>query len=74
MMTLMMLIMSIVCLLETFIRYIRLAESPCSVNYVQPYVFQILEENLYDHGTIYEISVIYWLVSGEISCFLACLK
>ena len=72
MMTLMMLIMSIVCLLKTFIRYIRLAESPCSVNYVQPYVFQILEENLYDHGSFYEISVISWLVSGDVSCFLAC--
>ena len=44
----MMLIMSIVCLLKTLNRYIHLAESICSVNYVQPYVFQILEENLYD--------------------------
>ena len=43
-----MLIMCIVCLLKTLNRYIRLAESLCPVNYVQPYVFQILEENLHD--------------------------
>ena len=49
-MTLMMLIMSIVCLLKTLNRHIRLAEFLCSVNYVQPYMLQILEENLYDHG------------------------
>ena len=66
----MMLIMSV----KTLNRYIRLAESLCSVKYVQPYMFQILEENLYDHGSFYEISVISWLVSGDVSCFLACLK
>ena len=44
----MLLIMSIVCLLKTLNRYIQLAESICSVNYVKPYVFQILEDNLYD--------------------------
>ena len=44
----MMLIMSIVCRLKTLNRYIWLAESLCSVNYVQPYVFQFLEENVYD--------------------------
>ena len=54
----MMLIMSVVCLLKTLNRYIRLAESLCSVNYVQPDVFQILEQNLHDHGSFYEISVI----------------
>ena len=64
----MMLIMSI----KTLNRYIRLAESLCSVNYVQPYMFQILEENLYDYGSFYEISVISWLVSADVSCFLAC--
>ena len=46
-----MLIMSIVCLLKILNTYIRLAESLCSVNYVQPYVFQILEGNLFDHGS-----------------------
>ena len=44
----MMLIMSIVCLLKTLNRYIRLAETLCSVNYVQPYVLQILKKNLHD--------------------------
>ena len=44
----MILIMSIVCLLKILNRYIRLDESLCSVNYPQPYVFQILEENLHD--------------------------
>ena len=44
-----MILMSIVCLLKTLHRYIWLAdESLCSVNYVQLYVFQILEEYLYD--------------------------
>ena len=70
----MMLIMCIVCLLKTLNRYIRLAESLCSVNYVQPYMFQILEENLYDYASFYEISVISWLVSGDVSSFLACLR
>ena len=70
----MMLIMFIVCLLKALNRYIWLAECLCSVNYVQPYMFQILEESLYDHGSFYEISVISWLVSGDVSCFLACLK
>ena len=44
----MMLIMSIVCLLKTLNRYIWLAETLGSVNYVQPYVVQILEKNLHD--------------------------
>ena len=44
----MMLIMSIVCLLKTLNRYIRLDETLCSVNYVQPYVLQVLEKNLHD--------------------------
>ena len=48
----MMLIMSVVCLLKTLNRYIRLAESLCSVNYVQTYVFQILEENLHDMANV----------------------
>ena len=73
-MTLMMSVISIVCLLKTLNRYIRLAESLCSVNYVQPYMLQILEENLYDQGSFYEISIISWLVSGDVSCFLACLR
>ena len=70
----MMLIMSIVCLLLTLDRYIRLAESLRSVNYVQPYMFQILEENLYNYGPFYEISVILWLVLGDVCSFLACLS
>ena len=69
----MMLIMSIVCLLQTLKRYIRLAESFCYADCVQPYMFQILEEKLYDYGSFYEISIISWLVSGDVSCFLACL-
>ena len=72
--TLMMLIMSIVCLQKTLNRYIRLAASHCSVNYVQPYMFQILEVNICDHGSVFGISVISWLVSGDASCFLACLR
>ena len=44
----MMLIMSIVYLLKTLNRYIQLGESLCSVNYVQPYVFQSIEENVHD--------------------------
>ena len=40
----MILITSVVCLLKTLNRYIFLAESLCSVNYVQPYMFQTLEE------------------------------
>ena len=44
----MMLIMSIACLLKTLNSYIRLAESLCSVNYVQTYLSQILEESLHD--------------------------
>ena len=69
-----MLIMSIVCLHQTLNRYIRLAESFCSVNYVQPYIFQILEENLYGYGSFYEMSVISWLILGDVICFLACLR
>ena len=68
----MMLIMSIVCLFKALNRYVRLAESLCSVNYVQPYMFQILEENLYDYDSFYKISVISWLVSADVSCFLVC--
>ena len=68
----MMLIMYVVFPLKTLNRYIRLAESLCSVKYVQPYMFQILEENLYDYSSFYEISVISWLVSADVSCFLAC--
>ena len=66
--------MFIVCFLKTLNRYIWLAESLCFVNYVQPYMFQILDENLYDCGSFYEISVISWLVSGDVCCFLACLR
>ena len=44
----MMLIMSFVCLLKTLNRNIQLDETLCSVNYVQPYVLQILEKNLHD--------------------------
>ena len=65
-----MLIMSI----KTLNRYIRLAESLCSVNYVQPYLFQILEENLYDYASFYKISIISWLVAADVSFFLVCLK
>ena len=43
----MMLIMSFVCLLKTLNRYLRLAESLCFINYVQSYMLQTLEENLY---------------------------
>ena len=68
----MMLIMYTVFLLKTLNRYIRLAESLYSAKYVQPYMFQILEENLYDYGSFYEISVISWLVSADVICFLAC--
>ena len=53
----MMLIMPIVCPLRTLNRYIQLAESLCSVNYIQPHAFEVLE------------SVISWLVSSEVSCF-----
>ena len=37
-------------------------------------MFQILEENVYDYGTFNEISVISLLVSGDVSCFLDCLR
>ena len=49
--------MSIVCLLKSLHRYIRLAdESLCSVNYVKLYMFQILEENFYmDHFRGYRL-------------------
>ena len=70
-----MLIMSIVCLLKTLNRHIRLAETLCSVNYVQPYVFQILEEILHDMahfrgyrlfpGWFQVMSVVSWLVSDS---------
>ena len=56
------------------IRYIRLAESFCSVNYVQPYMLQILEESLYNYGSLNKVSVISFLVSDDVSCFLAFLR
>ena len=71
----MMLIMPIICLLKTLNRYIWLAELLCSVNYVQPYVFKILEENLEDMagfrgyrsvpGWFQVMSVAFWLVSDS---------
>ena len=76
----MMLIMSIVCLLKTLNRYIRLDETLCSVNYVQPYVLQILEKNLHDMahfkgyrlfpGWFQVMSVVSWLVSDS-SCMVS---
>ena len=39
---------------------LRLAELLCSENYVQPYVFQIFEESLYDMAHFRG----YWLFSG----------
>ena len=75
----MMLIMSVVCLLKTLNRYIRLDETLCSVNYVQPYVLQILEKNLHDMahfrgyrlfpGWFQVMSVVSWLVSDS-SCMV----
>ena len=69
----MMLIMSIVCLLVTLSRYIWLDELLCSVNYVQPFVFEILEENVHDVAVFREdwlfpgwfqmMSVVSWVVS-----------
>ena len=77
-MTLMMVTMSIVCLIQSLNRYIRLAESLWSESPVQPYMFQILEENLYDFGEMFHfakywlclgwfqvMSVVSWLVSGN---------
>ena len=71
----MMLIMSVVYVFKTWNRYIRLAESLCSLNYVQTYVFQIREENLHDiaHFRGYQLflgwfqvmSVVSWLVSDN---------
>ena len=55
-----MLIMSVVYVLKAWNRYIRLAESLCSVNCVQTYVFQIREENLHDIAHSEDIS--YFLV------------
>ena len=70
-----MLIMSIACLFKTLNRYIRLAESFYYVNYVQSYVFQILEKNLQDMahfrgywlfpGWFQVMSVVSWLVSDS---------
>ena len=70
-----MLIMSVVCLLKTLNRYIRLAAPICSVNYVQTGVFQVLEENLYDvahfrgyrlfPAWFHRMSVVSWLVSDS---------
>ena len=67
----MMFVMSVACPLKTLNSYIRLAESLCPVNYVQAYMFQILQENLYDYSSFYKISVVSWQVLGDISCFLA---
>ena len=71
----MMLIMSVACLLRTLNRYIRAAESLCSVKYIQSDVFQIPEEDLCDMaGCIgYRLfpdwfqlmSVVFWLVSDS---------
>ena len=71
----MMLIMSVVCLLKTLNRYIRLDETLCSVNYVQPYMLQILEKNLHDMahfrgyrlfpGWFQVMPVVSWLVSDS---------
>ena len=68
----MMLIMSVDCLFKILNSYIRLGESLCYVNYVQPYVFQIHEENLHDMadfrgyrlfpGWFQVMSVVSWLV------------
>ena len=44
---LMMSIISVVCFLKALNRYMWLAKSLCSVNYVQSYALEILEENLY---------------------------
>ena len=65
----MMLTMSI---LKTLNRYIWLAETLCSVNYIQPYVFQILEEILHEMarlrgyrlfpGWFQVMSIVSWLV------------
>ena len=70
-----MLIMSLVCVLKTLKRYIRFAESLCSVNYVQRYVFQIREVNLHNiaHFRGYRLfpswfqvmPVVSWLVSDN---------
>ena len=70
-----MILMSIVCLLKTLNRYIRLAESLSSVNYVQLCFFQILEENVHDmaHFRGYRLfsfwfqvmPVVSWLVSDR---------
>ena len=76
-MTLMMLMMSLVCLLKTWNRYIRFSESLCSGNYGQQYVFQVLGENLHDManfrgyrlfpGWFNVMSVVSWFVSGSSS-------
>ena len=52
--------MSVVFVLKTLNRYIWLAKSLFSVNYVQTYVFQIREEDL-----------MIWLISEDIGYFLA---
>ena len=57
--------MMLITSIKTLNRYILLAESR-SVNYVKPRIFQTLEENLYDYGSFYEISVIAWLVSADV--------
>ena len=69
----MMLIMSIVCLLKTLNRYIRLAETLCSVNYVQPYVLQILEKNLHDmaHFRGYRLFPGWFQVMSVVSRFVS---
>ena len=45
---LIMIIVFIVYVLKTLSRYIPLTEWLCSVNYIQPHVFQFLEEISYD--------------------------
>ena len=73
-------IMSIVCLIMTLSRYIRLVESLCFVNYVQPYLFQILEKRsmiwLVSEDIVYFLPgwfqvmpVVSWLVSGGFRWF-----
>ena len=74
-----MMLMSVACVLKTLNKYIRLAESLCSVNYVQTYVFQILEENLNDMahfrgyrlfpGWFQLVSDSFWMVSGGFRLF-----
>ena len=68
-----MLKMSVVCLLKTLNRYIRLAESLCSVNYVQTYAFQIREENLHNmaHFRGYRLFPGWFQVMLVVSCLVS---